>query len=74
MKLVYAGIISALLVTGASAQTLQTLQLAGSAEFCLVTASKGDCNFSDAASCQKELNASTSRDINSSCIIRREVQ
>jgi hypothetical protein len=74
MKLVYAGMISAVLATGAFGQTSQTLQLNGNAEYCLVISSKGDCKFENAASCEKELNASPSKDINSSCIIRRDVQ
>jgi hypothetical protein len=77
MKLVYTGIISALLATGAFAQTSQTsqtLQVTGNGEFCLAIAGKADCKFSDPASCQKELDVSTSKDINSSCIIRRDVQ
>lgn len=74
MKIVYATIIGALLATAALAQASHGPQLTGNGEFCLVTASKGDCKFSSAESCQKARDASTSKDINSSCIIRREVQ
>jgi hypothetical protein len=74
MKLVYTGIVSALLATGAFAQAPQ---LTGSGEFCLSVAGKADCRFADAASCHKERDAlmnTPTADVNAGCIIRREVE